>query len=264
MERLDRAERRRLLKEDEAWLGRALPPRPPRRVAEAHVRHLALMLRDTNLEHRAVRAATYAGEIFDATLAREKKGPVACAKGCFHCCTKLVMATIPDIFRLAQPIVGKTAKISEIQAAAETSRAITHGQKANQRLPCPVLDQGACSAYAARPIPCRFLLSQSLAACVRIFEEASGEAFPFTEGTLAVRHQLDAIVRAALMLAGLPANHYDLIGALAVALTADNAEDRWLAGAPLFAHVAVNANDFKDAAYLASIEKMAADLAPTL
>lgn len=263
-ERLDRAERRRLLKEDEAWIGKPLSANPPRREAEAHVRHLALVLRDTGVEHRAVQAATYAGDLFDATVAQQKTGAVACGKGCFHCCTKLVMVTLPDIFRLAQSFEGKADKIAEITAAAQIAHAITHTQAPDDKLPCPVLTDQACSAYGNRPIPCRFLLSQSLDACVRIFELGSGEAFPYTAGTVMVRQRLDQIVQAALILSGLAPYHYELIQALAVAVTTENAEARWLAGAPLFAGIAVNAKDFQNSGPGAAAEKMAADLRPTI
>ena len=264
MERLDRNARRRLLKEDEAWIGKPLGPNPPRRAAEAHARHLALILRDTQIKHRAIEAATYAATLFDATLAQEKMGPVACGKGCFHCCTKLVMVTLPDIFRLARAVRGKAEKVTEITAAAVQARAITQGQSRDQKLPCPVLTDQACSAYGARPIPCRYLLSQSLDACLRIFGGNSGEAFPYTEGTGPVRQRVDQIVQAALILSGLAPYHYELIQSLAIALTVENAEARWLAGEPVFAGVAVNAHDFKNDAAAASIEKMAADLRPTL
>lgn len=263
MDRLDRTARRRLLKEDEAWIGKPLGANPPRRAAEAHVRHLALMLRDTNVAHRAIQASAYAATLFDATMAQEKKGPTACAKGCFHCCTKLVMVTLPDIFRLADTVRGNSGKVGEVLAAAGLARAITQGQTPRESLPCPVLTDQACSAYAVRPIPCRFLLSQSLDACVRIFGEDSKEAFPYTDGTVMVRQRMDQIVQAALILSGLPPYHYELIQSLAAALKTDDAETRWLAGEPIFAGIAVNAKDAA-AGGLAAAEQLAEGLRHTI
>lgn len=262
-ERLDRALRRRLLKEDEAWIGKPLPPNPPRRAAEAHVRHLALILRDTAVKNRAVQAAIYAGNLYDASMKQVDKGPVACAKGCFHCCTKLVMVTLPDIFRLAQGVRGK---VPDIAAAAEASRAITSGRTSTEKLACPVLKDQACSAYTHRPIPCRFLLSKSLDACLRVFQDHIdiGEAFPYADHTTELRQRMDQIVQTALVLNGLPHHHYELIQSLAVALTVDNAEERWLAGEPLFTGVPVNAKEFKSPAVAAAIQKLAADIRPTL
>jgi Fe-S-cluster containining protein len=260
-ERLDRGQRRRLLKDDEAWIGKPLPLNPPRRAAEAHVRHLALILRDTAVKNRAVQAAVYAGNLFDATMKQRDKGPTACAKGCFHCCTKLVMVTLPDIFRLAQAVRGK---VTEITAAAEASRNITRGEARGEYLPCPVLTDQACSAYGQRPIPCRFLLSKSLEACMRIFYENADEAFPYAAHITDLRLQMDQIVQTALVLNGLPHHHYELIQSLAVALTVDNAEERWLAGEPLFASVPVNGHELKSPAVVAAIQKLAADIRPTL
>jgi Fe-S-cluster containining protein len=249
------------LKEDDAWIGKPLPANPPRRAAEAHIRHLALILRDTAVKSRAVQAAVYAGHLFDATLKQVDKGPVACAKGCFHCWTKLVMVTLPDIFRLAQAVRGK---VLDIAAAVEASRAITSGRTRSEHLACPVLADQACAAYAHRPIPCRFLLSKSVDACVRIFQDDTGEAFPYADHTTDLRVRIDQIVQTALVLNGLPHHHYELIQSLAVALTVDNAEERWLAGEPLFARVPVNANEFKSPAVAAAMQKLAADIRPTL
>lgn len=260
-ERLDRGQRRRLLKDDEAWVGKALPLNPPRRAAEAHIRHLALILRDTGVKNRAIQAAVYAGNLFDATMKQVDKGPVACAKGCFHCCTKLVMVTLPDIFRLARAVRDK---MTDITAAAELSRSITSGQTQRKYLPCPVLTDQSCSAYSHRPIPCRFLLSKSLDACVRIFQEDVREAFPYADHITDLRQRMDQIVQTALVLSGLPHHHFELIQSLAVALTVDNAEERWLAGEPLFANVPVNSQEFNNPAMTASIEKLAADIRPTL
>lgn len=79
-----------------------------------------------------------------------------------------------------------------------------------------------------------------------------------------VRQRFDQIVQAALLVSGLAPYHYELIQALAVALTQDRAEERWLAGEPLFADVAVNANDFKKPAVFGFTEKLASDVRPTI
>jgi hypothetical protein len=223
-----------------------------------------LILRDTKIAHRATAAATYAGTLFDATLAQTKSGPVACGKGCHYCCTQLIMVTIPDIFRLAQSFRGHADRMARVAAAAVQSRALTQSGAGNPRLTCPVLEDQSCAAYSDRPIPCRYLLSKSVEACVRIFTQNSGEAFPYTDGTGVVRQRMDQIVQAALLINGLRPYHHELIQSLDIALTQERAEERWLAGEPLFDRVPVNAAEFKDPSIAAAVESLANSVAPTL
>jgi hypothetical protein len=264
MQRLDLAARQRLLQEDAAWIGKPLGLNPSRRVAEAHVRHLALILRDTGIAHRAIAASSYAGTLFDASLAEAKSGPVACGKGCHHCCHQLIMVTIPDVLRLAQALRGDAARIARIREGAAQARVLVASGNKRPRLACPVLQDNACSAYDARPVPCRFLLSQSLAACVRIFQDNIDEAFPYTDGTVIVRQRIDQIVQAALLLNRLRPYHHELTQSLEIALTEERVEERWLAGEPLFNHVPVNGAELNNPATGAAVEQLASLVAPTL
>ncbi len=103
-ERLSRGERRRISKEDEAWLARPFDLNSSPRAIQAYTRHLAFMLLDTQLKRRACSAAAFAGQLMDTAAAKHVQGPVACATGCYHCCTTFVSATIPEIFRLAHAV----------------------------------------------------------------------------------------------------------------------------------------------------------------
>ena len=81
-ERLDAGVRRQILSEDEAWIGKPLDisGATPRAI-QANVRHMALMLLDTAAKDRASRAAAFAEQLIDVTMAQHVTQPVACGKG---------------------------------------------------------------------------------------------------------------------------------------------------------------------------------------
>ena len=41
----------------------------------------------------------------------------------------------------------------------------------NAKFPCPLLENGACLAYSARPMACRIYLSSDVKSCLRFFKE---------------------------------------------------------------------------------------------
>ncbi len=85
-----------------------------------------------------------------------------------------------------------------------------------------------------RPVVCRYVLSKSLEACVRIFTQNSHETQPFPDGATGIRSTVIVMMKAAMALADLPHQHVELSQALAAALSVDDPEARWLAGEPLF------------------------------
>lgn len=262
-ERLSRAHRRQILKDDAPWVGRPLTPGAPDRALQANTRHLALMLRDTRERDRASQAAAFASQLLDTTLAQIKE-PAACCKGCSHCCRTLITATIPEILRLARAIKGEDRIVKRALAAAEHTGKLSHPAPNSARAVCPVLEDGLCSHYAARPLVCRALLSGSLAACLRIFVDDKPEAIPHVAPSVEARAYVLLMLQAALRLAGLPHRHYELTQGLAVALTQDDAEARWLAGAPVFAAVEVDEADARSSRVAVMVERLVAAIQPSL
>lgn len=264
-ERFDRAKRRQLLREDEAFIGKPLPMAPGAvRAVRANTRHVVLMLRDTARAKRASAAAAFCGDILDATLAVKTQGPVACTKGCYHCCKTYVGVTIPEIFRVADAVRADAAKTARVHEAAAASKPLSQTAREINRVVCPILEHKACSVYAPRPIVCRAVLSSSLPACLRIFEGNSGEMLPFAGNTTDIRAYVTIMLQAALQLAGLPWMHYEMNQALAIALGHRDAEERWLAGDPLFEQVPPDIFDKNGGPLTEMTNALVANLAPTL
>ena len=264
-ERMDRGKRRQLLKEDQAFIGRPFAmDKGSVRAVQANTRHLALMLLDTKLKHRASRAASFAAGILDATLAKKPEGAVACSKGCYYCCKTYVSVTIPEIFRLADALRGKAEKTARVIKAAADSAGIPQLERETRRVVCPILEDKACSEYAPRPLVCRAVLSKSLEACLRIFEDNSGEMVPFADNTTDIRGYVVIMMQAALRLSGLPHVHYEMNQALALALEDPDAEERWLAGDDLFAKVPVDGHDLARSALSSMTDMLVDNIHPTL
>ena len=169
---------------------------------------MALILRDPAAKDRASRAAAFAANLMDASVGQHLKEQAATARGCFHCCTTYVSTSVPELFRLAREIRGHTAATVRVNAAAARAKTIPQLQREVNRVTCPILEDNACSAYAARPLVCREVLSTSLESCLRIFQQRSlgKSAAPASLGAL--RSYLLIMLRAALVLNCLPYRNY--------------------------------------------------------
>lgn len=264
MDRLSRGERRRILKEDEGWMRRPFELYGNPRAIQAYTRHLASMLLDEKLGHRACSAAAFAEQFMDAAIERHVQEPVACATGCTYCCMTFVSATIPEILRLVHALRGRQAKRDDIAAVAEKSRRISQNQRAVKRLACPILEKGLCSEYAARPIVCRSLLSKSLDVCVRVLDQNVDEPFAYANNTVEIRTYVVVMMKAALVLSGLPHQHFEMNQALTVALADEDIEQRWLAGEPVFSGVAIDTADLRPSRLTDLVERLVNVVRPTL
>lgn len=263
-ERLSRPDRAQILRDDEPWVGKPFTLGAIGRALQANARHLALMLGDTGVPRRASDAAAFASRLLDATLTSEVKAPAACGKACSHCCRTLVTATIPEILRLARAVKGRKETTARVLEAAAKSKGLAQSAPNSARIPCPILEENLCSQYAARPMVCRALMSGSLAACVRVFEEDRLEAIPFVAPSVDVRASVLMVLQAALRLAGLEHRHYELTQGLALALTVDDAEARWLAGEPVFAGVEIDQADLRPSRLTEMVERLVAAIRPSL
>jgi hypothetical protein len=258
-------ERAALLLEDASLVGKPFSPQGNNaRAIQANARYIGLMLRDTTVEHRASKAAAFAENLLDATLRAHVTGVVECARGCDHCCKTFVSATVPEIFRLAGAVRGQAVKTTRVNDLAAKSLAMAQLAREVARLPCPMLEDHACSEYLARPMVCRAVLSKSLATCLKIFTLNLNAPFAAADQSETIRLYCVMILRAGLILGGLPHQHVEMNHALSIALADENAEARWLAGEPVFAAVAADVADTQSSPFSEVVDGMVNALRPTL
>jgi hypothetical protein len=265
LERLDPSVRRTLVQEDQNWVGTPLEIAGNNaRAIQAHTRYMTLMLMDTALESRASLAAAYAESLIDATMNKHVTQPIACARGCSHCCTTYVSTTLPEVLRLAQGIRGNAAIMGRVTAASMRARTMSQLQREVDRVHCPILQDHACAAYVHRPTVCRAVLSTSLESCIKFFQGQSTAPFTYPDQLGIVRSFIVIIMRAALVMAKLPHQNFELTHALEIALTTENAEARWLAGEPVFAAVAMDRAEDGAAHMTSLVNALVRAVQPTL
>lgn len=128
---------------------------------------------DGGLDQPAVRAAA-ATALLDHLLASTDLRTWACRRGCDSCCHHPVGVTFAEAVGLAAAVedLGPlTAPLRErIAAAAAATRDVAWEQLA--ATPCPLLADGSCTVYGARPLACRAFGSTDADACRRL---AAGE-----------------------------------------------------------------------------------------
>jgi hypothetical protein len=194
----------------------------------------------------AVQASERAAELERAALAREPPpSPVACRKGCSPCCVSKVVVVAPEVIRIAEHLrrtldEGALAALLErVRAADERTRGLTRAERAEAGVPCPLLEDGACSVHPVRPLLCRGWSSLDASACERHFADPA--RVPVAPAYVPA-YELASAVLAGLGRAALDAGRdgtlLELVAALRIGLERPNAAARWDARLGVFSRAA--------------------------
>ena len=230
---MDRASRRRQSKDDKKALFYGLDPIAQR---EPQLAALARELYNSINEARKIGSVTpilcclYA--YIDKTVLSMKDVPIACGKGCSHCCYVWVSASAPEVLYIINKLNNdvKTRIIETNQATCKYS----FDQRDKHPTQCPFLCNNICSIYQLRPQACRLAASGDATVCARSYHNETDEGIPTPYVYLMSRTGYTLAMVAALEKAGLPSNSYELNSALAKALETPDAERRWLSGEDIF------------------------------
>ena len=182
----------------------------------------------------------------DEVLAQSIKGHavnVACKRGCSYCCHMQVEILPPEGFALAAwlrknfdaaRLAGVIARLRD--NAARTREVGLEGRK-RANMACALLgEDGACSAYEARPAQCRRFHSTDLAICKSSHAAPQDDSIESPAHPL-VSHNAQVIVTLAqhgMRDAGLDATPQDMNYALLEALENPKALRRWRDGKKAF------------------------------
>ena len=176
-------------------------------------------------------------EVLETTL-RNHAVTLACTRGCNHCCHLRVEVQPYEAFHLAAWLrrnldAARLATVtSRLRANVERTRALGAEARKRENLACALLgDDGACSAYEARPAQCRRCHSTDVEPC-RTFHETHDATLEAAMHE-ATAHNAAVIVtqaRHAVRDAGLDDASEDMNVALLEALENPKAWRRWRDG----------------------------------
>lgn len=167
----------------------------------------------------------------------------ACARGCWFCCTHVVVATAPEILLLAEHIRANwtDAQILELRTRIERHKAalteFRSGTAANPpRTACPLLANGECSVWTSRPLVCRGWNSVRVEDCQEKMEnpESGAREHGFAP-QVAVADFIRQGLSESLAATGREGGLCELALGLEIALDAPDAAERYLAGEDIFA-----------------------------
>lgn len=106
---------------------------------------------------------------------------IACHKGCEWCCHQAIFANSYELHYLSEKI-RENFPPEELTNALEKSREknsvvskLSEEEALKYKSPCPLLKDGVCSIYQARPMACRIYLSYKLETCLEFFRHPENE-----------------------------------------------------------------------------------------
>ena len=120
-----------------------------------------------------------------SSFATQQNQKINCKKGCSWCCHQPVFALDYELDFLKTFIHSNftESKTTIIKERAKSKREKLYHLKGdfllNSKFPCPLLEDGACIAYEARPVACRIYLSKNVKSCVHFYNKPEDEkSFP--------------------------------------------------------------------------------------
>jgi len=234
---MGRAEHRRQLKfdRDAVAKGLNLSARDPRQLAS-----LIRIVHEQVLDAVAVKSVTslmqFVYSHHTLTLKSVARVPLACQRGCSHCCHGWVSATAPEILYSVKTLPGE--RLAHVTQKVAQADRLTGGKSDAERtrivLPCPLLEDHTCSVYEARPVICRSTVSTDALVCARSCLQRTGEEIPTPPVYFALSDAYTVALACALKKAGLEHRAFEHNAALKAVLASPAVEQDWLAGKPVF------------------------------
>jgi len=202
-------------------------------------RKLIGVLSNERNERRASDAAELAFKGLDTSIANHPtEVSLDCRKGCSFCCYSMVVASAPEVFRIAQIVRQRAgerlaATVQHIGQAHQATVGRDEDGRLQERRPCALLLDGICTVYPVRPLVCRAMASHTVAACESAFSDGVTN-IPVPASMFLLKDAHAYCLLAALRACGLSINTYELNHAIWTVLNAEHAEERWLAGGDIF------------------------------
>ena len=218
------------------WLARA------RSVSdeESAIEHVA------EIHREATRVLDGSTESFFATArdGRSIQSRIACKKGCSFCCNVNVEVTIVEAIGVAAVAAKDSFLRAAVLATAPRIDGLGSYERLRARVPCPLLRDGMCSVYDARPRSCRAFTSFDVKRCEDEFLAPDVErpkVTTFTWPRVLATAATEGI-RLACEEENLQATTVELTAGVATVLRVPGVVSLWLAGKQVFPARAVLAS----------------------
>ena len=219
-----------------------MPDHPPHPLAEDIAR-----AKSPEDFHGGLRRALARFDAAGARIAADAGVKTACREGCSLCCWLRVDVHAHEVFLIAHHV---RAHFTETQLSALRARLARHSAKvlpltpfghATQNIVCPLLQDGRCGIYAARPHSCRRHHSLDFAACQFTYDHPADLEAPAAHDRDLFRASTEAMQQgsAAYARLGFDDTIYELGTALAEALDSPASWRRWRAKKKAFLRAAV-------------------------
>ena len=167
--------------------------------------------------------------------------PIACKAGCPFCCHIRLTASAPEILLVLDRIQSTWDEdaIAALKGKVKNLDAFTRGktddQRAQMRLPCPLLMDGSCAVHAVRPLSCRAVASTDVGACREAYNSRMTTGVPMYEPQYQIANGTGYGLYAGLAENGFEVENIEIIAALALGLNDPNIGPKWLKGLDPFA-----------------------------
>ncbi len=106
---------------------------------------------------------------------------IDCRKGCNWCCYQPIFGVAHEfhyLWKFIELNMGEDERKSILQRAFDNYQKrgrLSQDKLLKSKLPCPLLKDGTCSAYQARPMACRIYLSMSESSCKKYHDQPEDE-----------------------------------------------------------------------------------------
>ena len=224
-------------------------------LAAAQRDETSAILREESPRDAVREAAQNAAEFADRVIAiaHAESSPAerpACVKTCASCCYLHTTASVLEVILIAETLgeregdAGGHALNEHIASHVARTDGLSAEARKRLRLPCPLLVDGECAVYDARPLVCRGWNSLDADRCdADLADPRAGLSAVLNRKQYLAAGQIAQGMADAIHEQGLDARPLDMVRGLAIALARPGSAADWLAGRNPFA-TAVNATVF--------------------
>jgi Fe-S-cluster containining protein len=179
---------------------------------------------------------------FDEVTSRISPSPslYACRDGCSFCCHLKVIASPPEVIAMIEwirkhlPEEELSALRTRVTETDQRTHGLTATERAELRLPCPMLRDNRCVGYEARPAACRSANSFDAGACEAAFQSNAEVEVPHDEATRVYADALRGAAASTAARAGCDPRMLELVAALRIGLEESTTSDAWTHGKRVF------------------------------